>query len=89
MVDNGKAEFITPPQLARRWGVSPDKVLALLKSGQLKGCNLAIDPTGRARWRIPLCEIKRFEEARSSKPPVSKTRRRRRRTPATTGKEYF
>lgn len=49
MIDNGDAEFITPPALARRWGVSPDKVLALLKSGQLRGVNLAINPNGRPR----------------------------------------
>jgi hypothetical protein len=78
---------LTPPQLARRWGVAADKVLDLLRSGQLRGVNLAVDPKGRPRYRIYLSEIERFEEARSTKPPLPKQQRRRQ--PATAGKEYF
>ena len=81
-------EMITPPQLAKRWGVAPDKVLALIHSGELVAVNLAINPRGkRARWRVSLTEVERFEEARSSKPPAPKTRRRRR-TPSTI-REFF
>ena len=81
-------ETLTPPQLARRWGVAAEKVNHLINSGQLKAINLAADPNGRPRYRIYLAEIERFEEARSTKPPVPKVRRRRR-EPAMAGKEYF
>jgi len=79
--------YLTPPELAKRWGVASDKVLSLIHSHQLRAVNLAVAPKGRPRWRISLAEIVRFEESRSSKPPVPKQRRRRRRD--TTVKEYF
>ncbi len=83
------AETLTPPQLARRWGVAAEKVNALINSGQLRAINLAEDPKGRPRYRIYLSEVERFEEARATKPPPEKQPRRRRREMATTGKEYF
>lgn len=81
-------ETLTPPQLARRWGVAAEKVNALINSGQLKAVNLAVNPKGRPRYRIYVSEVERFEEARSTKPPIPKVRRRRR-AAATAGKEYF
>jgi hypothetical protein len=81
-------ETLTPPQLARRWGVAPEKVNALINSGQLRAINLAEKPDGRPRYRIYLSEVERFEEARSSKPPAPKPERRRRQV-ATAGKDYF
>lgn len=78
---------LTPPQLARRWGVAADKVNALIRSGQLRAVNLAVNPNGRPRYRIYMSEIIRFEEARSTKPPLPKPQRRRRHVAA--GKEWF
>ncbi len=80
---------LTPPQLARRWGVAADKVNALIRSGQLRALNLATDPNGRPRYRIYLSDVERFEQARSNKPPLPKAQRRRRRREAMAGKEYF
>jgi hypothetical protein len=80
---------LTPPQLARRWGVAAEKVNALINSGQLIAMNLATDPKGRPRYRIYLSEVERFEQARSNKPPAPRAQRRRRREPAMAGKEYF
>lgn len=80
---------LTPPQLAARWGVTSDKVLHLINSGELNAMNLAICPNGqRPRWRIYLSEIERFERSRSTAPPPV-VRRRRRREAATATKEYF
>jgi hypothetical protein len=61
-------ETITPPALARRWGVAPDKIHALIQTGQLAALNLAVKPDGIPRYRILLSEIRRFEEERSTKP---------------------
>ena len=80
---------LTPPQLARRWGVAAEKVNALINSGQLQAINLAKDPQGRPRYRIYLSEVERFEDSRSTKPPATKQQRRRRRELATVGKDYF
>jgi hypothetical protein len=82
-------ETLTPPQLARRWGVAADKVNQLINSGQLTAVNLAVNPKGRPRYRIYLSEVARFEEARSTNPPIPKVRRRRRATAASGAKEYF
>jgi hypothetical protein len=80
---------ITPPELARRWGVANEKVMLLIKSGQLVALNLAANPHGRPRYRILLSEVERFEKARSTQPPpeVSAPRRRHMTEPA--AKEYF
>ncbi len=85
-----ESTMLTPPELARRWGVAADKVLHLVHTGQLKAINLAEDPKGRPRYRIYLSEVQRFEDARATKAPIEKARTtRRRRSAATAGKEYF
>ncbi len=81
--------MLTPPEVAKRWGVAADKVLQLIHSGQLRGVNLAVNPKGRPRYRIALAEIERFEEARATIPPVPKQLRSRRRREVTGGKEFF
>ena len=82
-------QYLTPPQLAARWGVKADKVIALIHRNELKAVNLALDGNGqRPRWKISIEEVRRFEESRSNKPPEPKPKRRRRRE-VTTGKEYF
>jgi len=77
----------TPPQLARRYGVSPDKVVAWIRSGQLRAVNVASTLSGRPRWRIAEADIVAFELRRSATPAPKTTRRRRRTSPGIT--EYF
>jgi hypothetical protein len=63
---------ITPPQLARRWGVSIEKILTLIARGELPGafnCALNIGPGKRARWKIPLSTVEEFERRRAAVPP--------------------
>lgn len=84
---NETPTMLTPPEVARRWGVAADKVLHLIHTGQIVGVNLAHEPDGRPRWRIHLAEVERFEQARSSKPPAPKVKRRR--ASATATREYF
>ena len=67
---------LTPPELAQRWGVNPTKVLALIRSGELRAVNLATRPNGRPRYRIDLADVAAFESARSTV-PAPKPRRRR------------
>lgn len=64
-------EFITPPQLAKRWGVAVEKIWQLIDNGSLVAINFATDPNGqKPRYRITLEEVSRFLEARSTKPPA-------------------
>jgi hypothetical protein len=77
----------SPPQLARRWGVSPDKVRHWLDAGELRGIDLATRRGGRPRWRIPLDAVLAFEQGRTATPAAPIARRRR---AATAGViEYF
>jgi helix-turn-helix protein len=76
-----------PQEVAKRWRVAVDKVLALIHSGQIRAINLAENPHGRPRWRITQQELERFELSRSTRPPVPKVRRRRQ--SLNSGKEWF
>jgi excisionase family DNA binding protein len=67
---------LTPPQLATRWGVSPDKVLEWIHTGELRATNLATRRVGRPRWRIDWADVVAFEEARVAIPATPRRRRR-------------
>lgn len=81
-----QTQTVSPPQLAKRWGVATDKVLALVRSGQLAAINLAVNPLGRPRYRIHESEVAAFEEARTTRPPIPRQRRQR---PPTAMREFF
>jgi hypothetical protein len=75
------ASYVSPPALAKRYGVKPDKVLTWIASRELEAINVAERSTGRPRWRISPEAIAAFERRRSSQPeqvkPVPRYRRRR------------
>ena len=70
-------DYLTPPAIARRYGVKPDKILAWIASGELAAINVAERPGGRPRWRISPEAIAAFERRRSSRPAASPTTKRR------------
>ena len=80
---------LTPPQLAKEWGVSPDKVVAFIRSGELRAIDISSNRgSPRPRYLIDIDDLRAFEAARAVIPPQPKTKRRRRRRD--TGiKEYF
>jgi excisionase family DNA binding protein len=59
---------LTPPQLARRFGVGPDKVLAWIRSGELPAINGAAKPNGRPRYLIDKADVEAFEAQRQVRP---------------------
>lgn len=61
-------------QLARRWGVSPKKIRAMLKRGILRGFDVGF---GRTQVRIPPESIREAEEQRLSVKPRAPRRQRR------------
>ena len=67
----------SPPEYAKEHGVDPSKVLAWIRSGELRAINLATSTTGRPRYRILLEAIVEFEERRSARQPVKPVRRKR------------
>jgi len=68
---------ITPPELARRWGISPDKVLTWIRSGELRAIDTSATRGGRPRYLIDLQDIQAFEARRAVQRPVRVQRRRR------------
>jgi excisionase family DNA binding protein len=57
----------TPPQLAKRWGVSADKILSLIRSGELRAIDVSLGKK-RARYLIDERDIEEFEQRRESRP---------------------
>ena len=56
---------LTPPQLAEKWGISPEKVLGWIRSGELRAVNAASRRDGRPRFLIDVDDIAAFEERRA------------------------
>ncbi len=80
---------LTPPELARQWGVSPCKVVALIRSGELKAINLALSPSGRPRFAIDQADIEQFERSRTVIPQGTSARPAKSRQPKAHEKDYF
>ena len=77
MID-GLRSMRTPPEIAREWGISPAKVIAWIRAGELRAINAAARPTGRPRYLIDVADLAEFAARRSTvSPPAPRPRRRR------------
>ncbi len=70
---------MTPPDVARRLGVKPQKVLTWIARGELRAVNLSERRDGRPRWKILTAALDEFLASRASTPPAPEPQRRRRR----------
>lgn len=68
--------FLTPPQAARKLGVSPDTVRGWISSDELKAVNVA-RPGKRANHRISREALAEFEQRRQTKAAKPAARRRK------------
>lgn len=66
-IDKPQRTKLTPPEVARRWGVSSDKVRSWIENGELRAINLAARLRGRPRYRIDLADLLAFERVREAK----------------------
>lgn len=57
---------VTPPELARMWGISPDKVLSWIRSGELQAINIASDRRLRPRYVIEKSAVEAFARSRET-----------------------
>ena len=55
---------LTPPEIARRWGIKSQKVLAWIHSGELRAINAAECLAGRPRYLVDVEDLAAFERAR-------------------------
>jgi Helix-turn-helix domain len=81
-------ESKSPPAVAKKFGIDPEKVATWIRNGELRAINVATRIGGRPRWRILPEDLEAFLLSRQS--PAAPTRRapRRRRNPAEVT-EYF
>lgn len=81
LLQSNTRNSLTPPELAKELGVSPDKVLYWIHSGELQAANLATRQGGRPRYSIDRKSVESFKRMRAnqSPPPIQK---RRKKTPA-------
>ena len=70
---------MTPPQVAKQYGINPNKVLGFIRTGELRATNLAASLIGRPRWYIAPADIAVFEQRRQAITP-HKSRPRRKNT---------
>ncbi|MGH7135682.1 MAG: helix-turn-helix domain-containing protein [Pirellulales bacterium] len=61
---------LTPPAVARLWGVSPDKVLNWIRKGDLRAFNVASSRSGRPSYRIDPADLEAFRLSRMNEPPA-------------------
>jgi len=74
----GMTTYLTPPQLAKLWKCKPDKIVCLIKRGELEGFDISHNPgIGRPRYRISWEAIKAFEQRRSGAAPAKSLRKRK------------
>ncbi len=88
MLMKNERRALSPAEVAAQLGVGRDKVIAWLRSGELRGSNLATKPNGRPRYRIDLADLEAFLQQRLVH-PHDPQRRRRGRSPPTDIIEYF
>lgn len=79
---------LTPPQIAGLWGVSTEKVLVWITTGQLRAIDAASRRGERPRYLVDLKDLEAFERSRAVTPPTQPAPRRKRSAGVAT-KEFF
>jgi hypothetical protein len=77
LVSLSKRTKLTPPALARLWGISADKILRWIAAGELRATNAATSAKGRPRWLIDMADLAEFEARRAAQPKAAAPRRRK------------
>jgi hypothetical protein len=58
--------MLTPPAVARRWGISPSKVLHWIRAGELRAIDVSKRRGGRPRFLVSISDLEAFAASRSS-----------------------
>lgn len=70
--------FYSTAEFAELFGMTTDRVVDLIRIGELRAVNISTRPGGRPTWRISQQERERFELARQSVPTAKPSRRQKR-----------
>jgi hypothetical protein len=90
----GNMSFYNPAQVAELWGISHDKVLEFIRTGELAAFDVASKKSRRPQFKIPLAALQAFQERRSGRDPARclpppPARRSPRRASSSTPRDYF
>jgi len=80
---------LTPPELARRWRVAPEKIVVMIRKGVLHGFDVSTPGSRRPRYRVNISEVISYEERRSAAAPVKAVRRKRKKQTENSFVKYF
>lgn len=71
--------YLTPPQIARRLGVKPAKILGFIARGELHAVDVSERRGKRPRWKVSHEALATFLAVRASRqtPPATSRRRPR------------
>ena len=69
--------YLSPPAIAKRFGIDVHKVILWIRKGELHATNLATTTGGRPRWKVSPADLALFEAARAAGPQPRVVRRRR------------
>jgi len=70
--------YRTPREVARQYAISQEKVLNMIRSGELRAINVATRGSSRPRYRISEDDLVVWENSRlAAKPRAARTPRRR------------
>lgn len=72
---------MTVPEVAKFLRVRPDKVLAWIRSGRLRGYNVAEQEGGRPSYRVNPSDLESFIQQRTTTKPSPKRKPKRSRVP--------
>jgi len=81
------ARYLTPPALARLWGVTAETVIAHIRAGRLRAFTISPPDCSRPRWRIAPDAVAEYELRHQAARP--QTPQRRRKQPAGGVIEFF
>ena len=69
---------LTPPEIAKRYGIDPGKVLTWIRSGELRAVTIATEAGRRPRYVVDALDLAAIEDRRAARPaPAVQPRRRR------------
>jgi len=89
MASATERQKLTVPLLAKLWGVSTNKVLHFVRTGELRAINIATRTDQRPRYLIDRADIDSFERGRQVVPDSTSTAQRLRRLTKQTGVKEF
>ncbi len=79
---------LSPPQIAKRWGIHPRRVLSWIRSGELRAINIS-EGGQRPRYLVDVADLVAFESRRSVLPSDGKTSRGGRRGTQTDVVDFY